>query len=163
MKAGYFCASSMLAVAMTMSAAHAAAAADQPPAATVSEVVVTGSFIAGTPENAALPVTVLNADTLSKQGSPTAVEMLKALPEANSSILGYYTLDKSGELTFAEQDEDMTCLSLGQIAVPFPDDPIMVKETWRDPLWFTADLLGRTAVCVDARHTFDGDSDSSPD
>ncbi|HEY0435834.1 MAG TPA: TonB-dependent receptor plug domain-containing protein, partial [Phenylobacterium sp.] len=94
MKARYFCASSVLAVAITMglaqaanAAAAAAAPAAEPAGSTVSEVVVTGSFIAGTPENAALPVSVLTAENLSKQGSPTAVEMLKALPEA-AGIIG---------------------------------------------------------------------------
>lgn len=39
-------------------------------AAEVSEVVVTGSVIAGAPENAALPVNMIGADELHKQGSP---------------------------------------------------------------------------------------------
>ncbi|MDP3493693.1 MAG: TonB-dependent receptor [Hyphomonadaceae bacterium] len=46
----------------------------------VSEVVVTGSFIAGTPEDAALPVDVIGADELQRQGNPSTVEMLKNLP-----------------------------------------------------------------------------------
>ncbi|TAJ71461.1 MAG: TonB-dependent receptor [Phenylobacterium sp.] len=47
--------------------------------ASVEEVVVTGSFIRGTPEDAALPVDVINADELQRKGSPTTVEMVKAL------------------------------------------------------------------------------------
>ncbi|HEV7693619.1 MAG TPA: TonB-dependent receptor [Hyphomonadaceae bacterium] len=42
-------------------------------------VVVTGSFIAGTPEDAALPVEVFNAEDLEKQGSPTGLEFVKSL------------------------------------------------------------------------------------
>jgi len=52
----------------------------------VEEVVVTGSFIAGTPEDAALPVDVIAAEDLKKQGSPTVVQLIKSLPAAASSI-----------------------------------------------------------------------------
>ena len=52
----------------------------------VSEVVVTGSFIAGTPEDAALPVDVIGADELQRQGNPTTVEMLKNLPGIGGTL-----------------------------------------------------------------------------
>ncbi|MEL6956796.1 MAG: TonB-dependent receptor, partial [Pseudomonadota bacterium] len=42
-------------------------------------VVVTGSFIAGTPEDAALPVDVLTAGDLELQGSPTITDLIKNL------------------------------------------------------------------------------------
>ena len=45
----------------------------------VEELVVTGSYIRGTPEDAALPVDVIGAEELQKKGSPTTVEMVKAL------------------------------------------------------------------------------------
>ena len=81
---------SMAAVSIAILASHstafAAAAAAGPAAPTVEEVVVTGSHIVGTPENTALPVTVLSADTLKKQGSPTIVEMIKELPESSGVI-----------------------------------------------------------------------------
>ncbi|WP_312161782.1 TonB-dependent receptor [Phenylobacterium sp.] len=53
----------------------------------VEEVVVTGSFIAGTPENAALPVNVIGQDEMQKQGSPSTVDLLKSIP-AVSGVLG---------------------------------------------------------------------------
>lgn len=59
----------------------------QDEAASVSEVVVTGSLIRGTPEDAALPVDVIGAEELSKQGNPTTVELIKALP-ASQGVLG---------------------------------------------------------------------------
>jgi iron complex outermembrane receptor protein len=68
-------------------AAYAATAAATPNTAEVSEVVVTGSLIQGTPENAALPVTVLTSDNLSKEGSPSIVELTKMLPES-AGIVG---------------------------------------------------------------------------
>ena len=46
----------------------------------VQEVIVTGSFIAGTPEDAALPVSVISSDELQKQGSPSTVDLLKSIP-----------------------------------------------------------------------------------
>ncbi|RYZ13712.1 MAG: TonB-dependent receptor [Alphaproteobacteria bacterium] len=42
-------------------------------------VVITGSLIAGSPEDAALPVEVFSAEDLEKQGSPTALEFAKNL------------------------------------------------------------------------------------
>ena len=51
------------------------------------DIVVTGSIIRGTPEDAALPVDVIGSEELSKQGSPTPVELLKNLP-TSSAVLG---------------------------------------------------------------------------
>src|SRR5262245_58051374 len=42
-------------------------------------VVVTGSFIQGTPEDAALPVEVYSQEDLEEQGAPTALEFAKSL------------------------------------------------------------------------------------
>jgi iron complex outermembrane receptor protein len=54
----------------------------QPPAEASDEsdrVVVTGSLIAGTPEDAALPVEVFTQADLEEQGAPTALEFVKSL------------------------------------------------------------------------------------
>ncbi|MDP3660923.1 TonB-dependent receptor domain-containing protein [Phenylobacterium sp.] len=69
-----------------------ASAADAAAPATVDEVVVTGSFIVGTPEDAALPVNVISADTLQRRGSPNIIETMKELP-ANGGINGQQTFD----------------------------------------------------------------------
>lgn len=53
----------------------------------VEAIVVTGSLIAGTPEDAALPVDVIGVEELAKQGSPTTVELLKGLSVSNG-VLG---------------------------------------------------------------------------
>lgn len=55
-------------------------------AAAVSEVVVTGSLIRGTATTGALPVDVIGAQELEKQGSPTVVQLIKTIPAAASSI-----------------------------------------------------------------------------
>src|SRR4051812_15192194 len=91
-KRSYFCGGSMLAVAMGLGFASGAAAQTAPASgaaapAQVSEVVVTGSFIRGTPEDAALPVKVISADDIEKQGSPSTVELIKAL-SVSSGVLG---------------------------------------------------------------------------
>ncbi|HEY8572471.1 TonB-dependent receptor domain-containing protein [Phenylobacterium sp.] len=76
----------LLATTSVMMAAFAAlatpAAAQTPPPAdtTVGEVVVTGSYIRGAAENAALPVDAIDAEELQKQGRPTATELIKSLP-----------------------------------------------------------------------------------
>jgi iron complex outermembrane receptor protein len=75
-----------LAVALATGVAHAQTKPDAA-ATVVEEVVVTGSFIRGTPEDAALPVDVIGAEELQKRGSPSTVELLKAL-SVSSGVLG---------------------------------------------------------------------------
>lgn len=53
----------------------------------LERVTVTGSFIQGTPEDAALPVDVLTAEDLRLQGNPSALDMIKALPISHG-VLG---------------------------------------------------------------------------
>ena len=65
----------------------AAPANAQDDTAEVAEVIVTGSFIAGSPEDAAMPINVIGADEMQKQGSPSTVDLLKAIP-AVSGVLG---------------------------------------------------------------------------
>ena len=50
------------------------------------DVVVTGSLIAGTPEDSAVPVDVISGEELAKQGSPSAIDLLKNLPTSNGVI-----------------------------------------------------------------------------
>src|SRR5262245_12778345 len=67
----------------------ASAADESAPAAKsggIEVVVVTGSYIAGTPEDAALPVDVLSSDDLEKQGSPTIVQLVKTITASQSAI-----------------------------------------------------------------------------
>jgi iron complex outermembrane recepter protein len=63
------------------SQASASAAAAEPD---VEEVIVTGSRIRGTPENAALPVDVIGAQELLQRGSPTTLDLVKSLPVVTS-------------------------------------------------------------------------------
>lgn len=51
-----------------------------------AEIIVTGSLIVGTPEDAALPVTVIGAAELERQGNPSTLELVKALPMSSASI-----------------------------------------------------------------------------
>ena len=50
-------------------------------------VIVTGSYIRGTPEDAALPVDVISSDELEKLGSPSTLELIKSL-SVSSGVLG---------------------------------------------------------------------------
>lgn len=50
------------------------------------EIVVTGSNIRGTPEDAALPVDVITAQTLQAQGSPTPVQLVRTVTAAGASF-----------------------------------------------------------------------------
>ena len=72
----------VLAVAVT--AAHAAgvraeAASDEAASDVVEEIIVTGTYIKGTPEDAALPVTTLQREDLALEGMPTAIDLIKSL------------------------------------------------------------------------------------
>jgi len=50
-------------------------------------VIVTGSYIRGTAEDAALPVDVISSDELEKIGSPTTLDLIKSLTISNG-VLG---------------------------------------------------------------------------
>tara|TARA_R110002072_G_scaffold20841_3_gene75133 strand:+ start:957 stop:3887 length:2931 start_codon:yes stop_codon:yes gene_type:complete len=52
----------------------------------LEEVVVTGSFIKGTPEDAALPVDVITRNDLEDVGSPSVMEMVRNLSVTNGNI-----------------------------------------------------------------------------
>lgn len=83
----YFAGGSVAAMALLASGSADAQATPPATPAEVEEVVVTGSLIRGTPEDAALPVDVIGQEELEKQGSPSTVELLKALPVSNG-VLG---------------------------------------------------------------------------
>ncbi|MBP7702071.1 MAG: TonB-dependent receptor [Phenylobacterium sp.] len=84
LKSSYFCGGSLLAVALAFGVSGTAAAQDG--GATVEEVVVTGSFIAGTPEDAALPVDVIGSKEMEARGSPTMVQLIKTIPSSGAVI-----------------------------------------------------------------------------
>ena len=52
----------------------------------MEEVIVTGSFIKGTPEDAALPVDVISAQDLENAGNPTILEMIRNLGVTSGNI-----------------------------------------------------------------------------
>jgi iron complex outermembrane receptor protein len=54
----------------------------------IEEVVVTGSYIRGTPEDAALPVDVITAESLQEQGSPDIIEMIQRIPAITGGTYG---------------------------------------------------------------------------
>lgn len=86
MKSGFFCSVSVVAVALSAGCAGQAVAQTKTGAAEVSEVVVTGSLIAGTSKDAALPVNVVTAEQMRRQGAPSVVEIIKQLPESSGVI-----------------------------------------------------------------------------
>lgn len=88
LKTAHLCGGSAIAMAMTANLwAGDAQAQAKPAPTTVEEVIVTGSFIRGAATDAALPVDVIGASELQKQGSPSTLDMIKALPISNG-VLG---------------------------------------------------------------------------
>jgi len=84
-------------------AASAVVAEPQSASTEIEEVViVTGSYIKGTAEDAALPVDVITAGDLQKQGSPSMVNLIKSIP-AIQAVLGeanqFGALNASGTST----------------------------------------------------------------
>ncbi|WP_374470205.1 TonB-dependent receptor domain-containing protein [Phenylobacterium sp.] len=75
-----FCGASAAAILISLASSPAwAQAARAGAGAEVEEVVVTGSHIRGTPEDAALPVEVFSQEDLQDRGAPTALEFAKTL------------------------------------------------------------------------------------
>lgn len=79
--------SSLLALSLSAALAGTARAAEDQ-ASDVDAVVVTGSYIAGAAEDAALPVTAVSAQELQRQGSPSNVDLIKGLPIVGPTIAG---------------------------------------------------------------------------
>lgn len=91
-KYSFFGGVSALAVSLSLGVAgHAAAqatqAATQQSSTQVEEVVVTGSFIAGTAKDTAIPVAVIGHEELERRGSPSVLEIIKTLP-ISGPVLG---------------------------------------------------------------------------
>jgi len=74
-----------MAIAAVSLPAHAQSAPEND-AEDAREIVVTGSLIRGSSEDAPAPIDVIGADELSKQGSPSAIDLLKNLPNSNGII-----------------------------------------------------------------------------
>ncbi len=88
MKTSYLCgvsAVAFVAAVATGGLANAQTAANAP--TSVEEVVVTGSFIAGTPKDTAIPVAVLSQAEIERRGSPSVLELIKTLP-ISGPVLG---------------------------------------------------------------------------
>lgn len=65
-----------------------AMAADNTPSdlAAIEQVVVTGSYIRGVAEDAALPVTVLERDDIERQGSPSILDAIRSLSASQGTV-----------------------------------------------------------------------------
>lgn len=63
---------------------------------TIDEIVVTGSFIRGTPQDAALPVEVMSRQDMQDAGNPTITEMVRNLNIAQGNIGETNQFDTSG-------------------------------------------------------------------
>ena len=77
----------VLGVAATATAASGATNVAAQAVDEIEVVVITGSYIEGSPQDTALPVRVFTEDDMEKQGSPTMVDMIKSIP-AVGAVLG---------------------------------------------------------------------------
>jgi iron complex outermembrane receptor protein len=75
------------AVASALAVASLAAHGQEAAATTELEtIIVTGTYIKGTAEDAALPVDVITIDDLEKQGSPSMTELVRSIPAVQGII-----------------------------------------------------------------------------
>ena len=86
----YLYASSALAITLGLGMATQATAQGAAKVADnqVEEVVITGSLIRGTPEDAALPVDVITNEALQEQGSPSLVDLVRTIPSVSGGNIG---------------------------------------------------------------------------
>lgn len=63
-----------------------------------SQIVVTGSYIRGSAEDAAVPIDVISSEDLVRQGTPTITELLKALP-SSAGVIGDSNQFGAGQTT----------------------------------------------------------------
>ena len=85
----YFCASSALAITLGLGLATPAVSQNNNASGVqVEELVITGSLIRGTPEDAALPVDVITNEALQEQGSPSLVDLVRTIPSVSGGNIG---------------------------------------------------------------------------
>ncbi len=86
----YLYASSALAITVGLGLTTPAAAQGSASASNnqVEELVITGSLIRGTPEDAALPVDVITNEALQEQGSPSLVDLVRTIPSVSGGNIG---------------------------------------------------------------------------
>lgn len=158
------CGVSVAAVSLTIfaaPAAMAAAAAESTPP--VNEIVVTGTHIVGTAENAALPVTVLSADTLMKQGAPSIVELIKDLPES-SGVIGesnQFTAGAGrGQGAYGESNINLRGLGSERTLVLFNGHRLALANAYAvDTAMLPLSAIGRVEVLKDgAAATYGSDA-----
>ncbi len=106
---------------------QSAAAADDAAQNELQEVVVTGSYLLKPQEAAALPMRVVSAEDLLKQGSPTLVELFRSMPEAAGSI-GNSNSSQPGKGQGIEGSETVNLRGLG------PDRNLVLLNGRRMPL-----------------------------
>jgi iron complex outermembrane receptor protein len=87
LKSKYLAGTSAVAFAALLAGGASAQTAANAPATNVEEVVVTGSFIAGTPKDTAIPVAVIGQEELERRGQPSILEIIKGLP-ISGPVLG---------------------------------------------------------------------------
>src|SRR5687767_4832902 len=144
-------------VAVLMFALGLAPAAHAQDPAQVEEVIVTGSFIAGTPKDTAIPVAVIGQDELERRGSPTVLEILKTLP-----VMGPVLGDSNQFSTAAQGAAGRGSINLRGLGA----QPTLVLMNGRRFAGYTADTnmlpasaIGRVEVLKDgAAATYGSDA-----
>lgn len=171
MKPSFACGASAMAIALSVGfwspTANAAAAASTTttatnPASEVSEVVVTGSLIQGTPLNAALPVSVMTSDNIQKQGAPTIVELVKQLPES-SGVIGesnQFSGGGRGQGQYGQSTINLRGLGPERTLILFNGHRLPLAEAFAvDTIMLPLSAIGRVEVLKDgAAATYGSDA-----
>ena len=84
--AAFACATAWSGVALAQDTGETLPQTAEDEAVTGPDIVVTGSLIRGSSEEAPAPVDVITADELAKQGNPAVLDLIKNLPTSNGVI-----------------------------------------------------------------------------
>jgi outer membrane receptor protein involved in Fe transport len=105
-----------VALAQQQSPSTPAVVADADEGTEVEQVVVTGTFLRGTPATAVIPVEGVNLEEIRDRGSPSAVEFLKGLSEVGS-IVG--EANRANTFAIGAQTVNLRGLGPGRTVVVF--------------------------------------------
>jgi len=132
-----------------------------------ARVVVTGSFLSGTPEDAALPVEVFSQADLEEQGAPTALEFIKSLSIAGPTTGEAYMFSgaaQTGNVAFnlrgLGSDKTLTLLNgrrMSENAINIPQAALERTEILKDgaAVIYGADATGGVVNFI-TRDDFEG-------
>ena len=122
-------------------------------------IVVTGSVIRGTPEDAALPVDVIGGDELRALGNPQPVELLKQLSVTAGTIGDSNQFDGRAQATEGQASVNLRGLGAGRTLVLLNNQRVATQGDFVDINLLPQAAIGRVEILKDgAAATYGSDA-----